>query len=210
LSNELLTATEININKSTGSRLTFDQESLIKSTVVVLSGAGLPAVHGDYHFASFKNDAGCYIRTGFYDDEIVQFAICKWNTKNGGFQWYLSITPSPSSSASTSTTATQDVDLYCSTAKASDLLPPKHHWTCLVAGFDVAASPTISLLLLPGGEDPVEDDAATTATGMMGLTAGESGGYGDSDSDSEQFYGDPNTSGYGVEDSFTSLYSDNE
>lgn len=94
----------------------------MSSTVVVVEGAGVPEVDGEYLFAAVKNSAGQYERRGPYGDvPDARFAMYKCSLKNGGFQWFLSITP-PSMDPGT----TQDLDFYYATAKAADKLPSAH------------------------------------------------------------------------------------
>lgn len=94
----------------------------MSSTVVVVEGAGVPEVDGEYIFTTFKNSAGQYERRGPYGDvPDARFAIYKCSLKNGGFQWFLSITP-PSIDPGTA----QDLDFYYATAKAGDKLPSSH------------------------------------------------------------------------------------
>ena len=55
--------------------------------------AGLPCTNGVYKFVQFKNNAGYFNRIGEWEGKKVNFTLYKCTVNNGGFQWFISITP---------------------------------------------------------------------------------------------------------------------
>jgi hypothetical protein len=58
-----------------------------------VEGAGTSEVNGDYRFCDIKENAGYYSRNGVMNGKQSKFTIYKCSLQQGGFQWYLSITP---------------------------------------------------------------------------------------------------------------------
>jgi hypothetical protein len=90
----------------------------VRNTVVIVAHAGVVEINGEYMFKDVKCDAGYYSRRGSYQGVEVDFTLYKCSLKNGGFQWFISITPEgkePGTSA--------DTDFYYASAKPADNLP---------------------------------------------------------------------------------------
>lgn len=67
------------------------------------------------------NLLGYYYRYGeFPGREEVLFTLYKCSMKNGGYQWFLSITPSTKEPGTS-----EDIDFYYALSKGSECLPPK-------------------------------------------------------------------------------------
>lgn len=92
-----------------GSQLAEDEEVLIRGTTVRVEGAGAAHVNGDYTFDAVKCNAGYYSRT----DGGNKYTLYKCSLQNGGYQWFLSITP-PGMEPGTK----NDIDFYFASAKA--------------------------------------------------------------------------------------------
>lgn len=136
--------------------MTDDEETLIKETIVHVEGAGNPVVNGDYHFKAIKNNAGFYYRIGYYEGNVTTYyTIYKCSMKQGGYQWFLSITPLNAEPGTA-----KDIDFYFANAKATDILPPKK-WKCLDCDNSIEPGPLI------------RHCDATTATDNATATASE-------------------------------------
>ncbi len=94
---------------------------MVRNTVVLVEHAGIPEVNGEYHFTDVRYNAGFYTRRGRYMHKDVQFTLYKCSLKNGGFQWFLSITPDGMEPGTSS-----DLDFYYAQAKPQDKLPATH------------------------------------------------------------------------------------
>jgi hypothetical protein len=90
----------------------------VRETTVRVSGAGVPEVNGDYTFRDVRHNAGFYVLPTVYHGQDVIFTLYKCSLKNGGFQWFISITP-PGKEPGTA----DDIDFYYALAKAHDILP---------------------------------------------------------------------------------------
>jgi len=90
----------------------------VRNTVVLVENAGVPEVNGEYHFTDVRFNAGFYTRRGLYNNKEVQFTLYKCSLKNGGFQWFLSITPDGMEPGTSN-----DQDFYYALAKPQDKLP---------------------------------------------------------------------------------------
>jgi hypothetical protein len=97
----------------------FDRDGVMRGTTVVLEGAGVPEVDGEYAFVSIKHGGGYYGREGTYQGQPARFTLYKCNLKNGDYQWFLCITPGNEDPGSFG-----DVDFYYEPAKLADKLPP--------------------------------------------------------------------------------------
>jgi hypothetical protein len=108
-----------------GSSLTEDEEVLVRNTIVRLEGAGTAHINGDYVFENVKHGAGYYSRTSANPNTgtVTRYTLYKCSLQNGGYQWFLSITP-----AGVEPGSKQDVDFYFAMAKSSDRLPPLTGW----------------------------------------------------------------------------------
>ncbi len=99
--------------------LTENEYRAVCNTLVLVEGGGLAEADGEYSFATVKNSAGQYERRGAYEDqEDARFTMYKCSLKNGGYQWFLSVTPDGVEPGTS-----QDIDLYYAQAKFADKLP---------------------------------------------------------------------------------------
>lgn len=106
-----------------GLKLSEVQAILVKNTEVEVSNAGVPAVNGIYRFVNFKNNAGHFNRIGTYEGNAVNFTLYKCTVNNGGFQWFISITPDGIEPGTA-----KDTDFYFCQASQEPLgntLPPR-------------------------------------------------------------------------------------
>ncbi len=120
-----------------GSNLTDSEDAAVRNTIVILENAGVPEVNGEYHFVDLKNHAGYYSRTGPYREKDAKFTLYKCSLRNGGFQWFVSITPENMEPGTTS-----DMDFYYAPAKTHDYLPPAQ-WTRLNANHTRDPAPKV-------------------------------------------------------------------
>lgn len=92
----------------------------VRNTTVVVDGAGTREVNGEYHFIDVKNQGGYYERVGPYiGNPAARFTLYKCHLKNGGYQWFLSITPDDADPGTV-----QDMDFYYAPAKLTERTPP--------------------------------------------------------------------------------------
>lgn len=74
-----------------------NEESLIRKSVAIVSGAGMGEVNGVYEYRELFNKAGLYQLSSTYQGQPVTFVMykCKINntTAKNKFQWFISITP---------------------------------------------------------------------------------------------------------------------
>ncbi len=102
-----------------GSALTENEETLVRNTVINLSDAGMPEVNGDYYFVNLKCNGGYYARNGTYDRKPARFTLYKCNLNQGGYQWFISLTP-----AGAEPGTAKDIDFYYAPGKLIEKLPP--------------------------------------------------------------------------------------
>lgn len=174
-----------------GHNLTENELERISNTVVRIERAGVPEVNGDYLFREIRFNAGFFARRGVYRGAEVTFTLYKCSLKNGGYQWFLSITPDGKEPGTV-----EDIDFYYALAKATDKLPnvqwirmnpDPHHYSRDPA-------PTVTCMLADQADDAVEAVAQP-----VGGNQAES-----SDSDRDSFIYEDN----GVDDSFVTNGSD--
>jgi hypothetical protein len=134
-----------------GSSLTDSEDTLVRNTVVVVETAGVPEVNGEYFFVDIKNNAGFYARTAVYREKEVRFTLYKCSLRNGGFQWFISITPDNNEPGTTN-----DIDFYYAIAKTHDYLPPSQ-WSKLTVAHTRDPCPKLRLVRKPVAEDTEED-----------------------------------------------------
>lgn len=133
--------------------LTYDEEMRVCNSTVVLSNAGTAEVNGEYKFVGFKANAGSYERYTTYNGKESRFVLYKCSLRNGGYQWFLSITP-PDQEPGTN----QDIDFYFTHSKHGDYLPPLT-WYCLQnASYGVDPAPKIDIVLAGGDSCGIGDD----------------------------------------------------
>eukprot|EP01034_Spumella_vulgaris_P035400 gene35400-43649_t len=122
--------------------LTENEMSTVTRTMVVVEGAGKIEVNGDYSFVTLKNNAGSFERRVEIDGRPVRFTLYKCSLKNGGFQWFLSLTPDGVEPGTS-----QDVDYYYAIAKNQDKLPGAL-WSCLTASQSLDPPPRVECIRL--------------------------------------------------------------
>jgi hypothetical protein len=88
-----------------------------------VENAGIPEVNGEFTFVNVKNNAGSYARSCNYKNKEVKFTLYKCSTRNGGYHWFISITPEGMAPGTS-----DDIDFYYCPAKIEDFAPPKHGW----------------------------------------------------------------------------------
>jgi hypothetical protein len=170
-------------------KLTVHEVELVTLAVVRVEHAGVPEVNGDYVFRDIRFDAGYYARQGVHLGREVTFTLYKCSLKNGGYQWFLSITP-PGKEPGT----TDDIDFYYATAKAQDKLPPNYWLRMNPDPQRHSRDPAPSVICIHPNQDvnaPVHAEARLAAESS------------DSDADNFMMVGDD-----GVDDSFATNGSD--
>ena len=119
---------------------------------VIVSGAGNPAVNGEYARDGYFESAYKFSRPGEWEDKTVLFSLFQCNVSNNTKHWYISIVPvkgQPGTSA--------DVDFYSApVAEHCHDLPPPTGWTKSNEGRDPA--PTLSLKESNASEDGNHDE----------------------------------------------------
>jgi hypothetical protein len=96
---------------------------VVKHATIEVSKSLRPEINGIYTFVSFKHNAGFYSRVGQHDGKEVCFTLYKCTVNNGGFQWFLSVTPEGCEPGTN-----KDIDFYFAHAKNDFFglcLPPK-------------------------------------------------------------------------------------
>jgi hypothetical protein len=184
-----------------------------------VESAGVPEVNGEYLFVDIKNNAGFYARTGVYREKEVRFTLYKCSLRNGGFQWFISITPDNNEPGTTN-----DVDFYFALSKSHDYLPPSQ-WSKLNVTHTRDPCPKLRLVRKPVTEDSEEELVASgvgednkeqqleestvfnTSSFNSSFNSIENGN--DSDSDKESLMMVADETGL-IDESFTSQFSDRE
>jgi hypothetical protein len=114
----------------------------VNLTMVMVEGAGKNEVDGEYTFVALKNNAGSFERHGVYNGQAARFTLYKCSLKNGGFQWFISLTPEGLEPGTT-----QDTDFYYAIAKNADKLPGTH-WCCLSSAHSWEPAPRVECVRL--------------------------------------------------------------
>lgn len=158
-------------------------------------------------FISFYIDelhviTGYYYHIGIYNGEEVNFTLYKCSMKNGGYRWFLSITPFGKEPGTA-----DDTDFYFAYSQGFEILPP-NDWKRLESDYVSDPAPNVTCDG-PVNESDTENDNVSNDgfdSDQMASTpqaTHRNGQMVDSDSDVERIYGDP------LDDSFTSAYSEN-
>ena len=116
-----------------------NDEILMRETVVVVTGAGVPEVNGEYSFRCTIYGAGCFQKIGTYMGQPANFTIYKWKMKNKDHHWFISKTPEGKEPG------TEDIDFYSvlfDVRSRDPLFPPKK-WD--VKGEQNSPAPTVTL-----------------------------------------------------------------
>ena len=141
---------------------------------------------------------GYYYRIGFHNGSEVIFTLYKCSMKDGGFQWFISITPQSKEPGTT-----DDIDFYYAQSKGFDILPPKD-WRRMDAQHVLEPAPIVTSKCNARdmdydnmSNDGFDSDVASPPG------RGRNNQMIDSDSDIERTYADA------LDDSFNSTYSEN-
>lgn len=91
-----------------------------------MEGAGVAEVNGIYRYTSMleKWNCGLYTKEGVWENRVVRFTLYKCSVTNGGFQWFVSITPDGTDPGSH-----KDIDFYYAMVHASVWMPPERSWS---------------------------------------------------------------------------------
>jgi hypothetical protein len=174
--------------------------------MVVVENAGVPEVNGDYHFCDLKNNAGYYSRSGSYKEKESKFTLYKCSLRNGGFQWFISITPEGMEPGTTN-----DIDFYFAPAKVQDYLPPTQ-WNRLSAQHTRDPAPRVRLVRVKNDEDEDGNDEDELLPGLENeLTQANLSNLSDNNpNDSDSVESDLLVADETVMDDSFGPYSDNE
>ena len=170
-----------------------NEEQVVSNVIVRLQHAGVPEVNGDYLFQSIRHDAGFYARKGTFRGQEATYTLYKCSLKNGGYQWFISITPQGSEPGTA-----DDIDFYYGHAKAHDRLPTMH-WLKMNPDphhFSREPAPVVTLIQL---NDQSNGDNNSNEPDETAEVVGDS-----SDSDRDGFVG---VGDYGAEESFNTYGS---
>jgi hypothetical protein len=72
-------------------QLDAEDDVTVQTAVISIETSESPAVSGEYHFAEFRNNAGAFIKKGFYNGKEVRFMISFH--RNGLIYWFHSAVP---------------------------------------------------------------------------------------------------------------------
>jgi len=104
---------------------------------VLVQGAGLEIVNGEYSRTTMFDGVGKYAKLGIWQDQSHEFSLFRCNTSNNTKHWYISIVPH-GVQPGTST----DIDFYSAPVSSEDPdFPPSHGWTTSSEG--KASTPTL-------------------------------------------------------------------
>jgi hypothetical protein len=126
--------------------------------MVVVEGAGKGEVDGEYTFMTLKNNAGSFERRGMHNGLLSRFTLYKCSLKNGGFQWFISLTPDGQEPGTT-----QDIDFYYAIAKNTDKLPGGH-WSCLSSTLPLEPAPRVECIRLDSLVVVATDSGVSSST----------------------------------------------
>jgi hypothetical protein len=132
--------------------------------IIVVENAGIPEVNGEFSFVGIKNNAGSYARSGIYHNKEVKFTLYKCSLRNGGYQWFISITPEGMEPGTTN-----DIDFYYCPAKIQDFAAPTHGWNKLNSNHTRDPAPKVRYVRIniTEDDDPYGDNSKTNATGTQ-------------------------------------------
>lgn len=176
----------------------------MRNSVVVVEHAGVVEVNGEYHFRDVRHNAGCYVRKGIYAGKEVMFTLYKCSLKNGGYQWFLSITPEGFEPGTTN-----DIDFYYALARPQDKLPPSVWLRMNPDPQRLSRDPAPSVHNYRVDQAATAHSAAGAEHGGVHASETETIGVDSSDSEKDDFLMVGDDVGDGVDDSFVSNSSDN-
>jgi hypothetical protein len=106
---------------------------------VLVQGAGLDVVNGEYVMTTRFDNVGKYTRVAPWQDQNHEFSLFRCNTSNGAKHWYISIVPlgvQPGTST--------DIDFYSApVSTAEPNFPPANGWSTASEG--KGPPPTVSI-----------------------------------------------------------------
>lgn len=147
---------------------------------MILEQAGNPEINGEYHFVNVKCNAGFYVKKGQYQGQDVRFTLYKCSLRNGGFQWFISITPEGMEPGTSS-----DLDFYYAIAKPQEILPVSP-WATINGHHVRAPAPRMRRILQDlYTDDPItslaedDDDDPVGSDGGVGLVGDDEEDVGD-------------------------------
>lgn len=174
--------------------MTVNEEALIRSVVVRLEHSGIAEVDGDYLFRDIRFDAGFYARKGTFRGREVTFTLYKCSLKNGGYQWFISITPEGCEPGTA-----DDIDFYYGHAKAQDRLPTLHFMKMNPDPHHISREPAPLVTIIYPDAQLQGEGSHSNQPDETAETVGQS-----SDSEGDRFAEDTE---YGPEDSFATYMS---
>lgn len=122
---------------------------------MVVERSGVPEVDGEYRFHDFKCNAGYFIRRGTYNQKSAKFTLYKCSLKNGGFQWFISVTPETMDPGTNN-----DIDFYFAIAKNVDKLPP-NIWQKISANHAREPAPKVQCVRMDRSDSSDSDNDQT-------------------------------------------------
>jgi hypothetical protein len=125
-----------------GAEFSENDEILMRETVVVVTGAGVQEVNGEYHFRGTNYGAGSYQKIGTYMGKPACFTIYKWKMKNRDHHWFISKTPEGKDPGM------EDIDFYSvlfDERSREPLFPPKKWDVRSNDQYSKAPAPTVTL-----------------------------------------------------------------
>eukprot|EP01033_Poteriospumella_lacustris_P000104 gene104-67_t len=125
--------------------LTYDEETRVRGSRVVVSGAGTAEVNGEYIFTGFRANAGSYELQSTHQGKNVRYILYKCSLNSGGFQWFISVTP-PGREPGTNA----DIDFYFTHSKHGDFLPPTTWFRLQNSNNGVDPTPKVEVILADG------------------------------------------------------------
>lgn len=125
--------------------LTYDEETRVRGSRVVVSGAGTAEVNGEYIFTGFRANAGSYELQSTHQGKNVRYILYKCSLNSGGFQWFISVTP-PGREPGTNA----DIDFYFTHSKHGDCLPPTTWFRLQNSNNGVDPTPKVEVILADG------------------------------------------------------------
>lgn len=132
---------------------------MIRSSVIVVDGAGVPEINGTYRFKDIRCNAGYYSRVGQFEGKSANFTLYKCSLKSGGFQWFLSITPEGASPGTTN-----DIDFYFAASSPQDRLPSQFWSRMQPSSVSKDPPPRVQCV-----RDDDDDDTASAATSPVAI-----------------------------------------
>lgn len=173
----------------------------MRNSIVLVEHAGVPEVNGEYFFRDIRHNAGFYCRRGTYAGKEALFTLYKCSLKNGGYQWFLSITPEGMDPGTSN-----DLDFYYAIARPQDKTPPAVWLRMNPDPQRLSRDPAPSVHHFRADQ---QASASADAHGVVHAEAEAHAGGDSSDSDKDEFMMVGDDGVEGVDDSFVSSSTDN-